>query len=639
MASEAVLSVKRFTLVESTTLSNDQFTAAAKRQWLAGVHRLSLQIVAATAKHPLGSSPPQHMSGITLPLDGLLAVPVSRATSFPLLIKVVAHPSNSPGMALGIATVDPSGFFEADACGDNDGQPLHADPADLSSEPSFAMGRKAYLTVPVFPVAGLRPETVHAVVAIEITWSNGPDGSPARSLMPSNGVSLEHAAGPLRLSTLDLYFPAFCNTADGLVVSNVVCACNVSTSGLWVNIQAYDSSYSATPGGGLVLRPGQRAYFAITFVRKRAQPGQQAAVPLTPTSGKSAPGGFIAAGQSARGSSAPVELFCVEVDTREAHPPVAFRVHDDAPRMPEELTRPYHLWLNGSCLTNRPLPSAEGEYVRAVLPVFSEDAAATASGQPEFNPDSSVSVVPAGAAVAHGVPWHARLSSASVVSGNAADDDAGLDVRDADSGANVRVPAGGRTHHTSASPQRLMVDVANRVCRCSIKLGVIVGTAIPAPRVCGPFQPGYRVVVAATHPSWTVERGETPVVLPHPATGDIDLGAHPIVVRKAVGAEPHQCLRITLMEVTNAAPSGSAVPTVSADDMDEVPIALGVVTVWPLHRSPMIRALPLSLLFLDSFSRYDEMQTTGVALRGSDITFVPVEGGAASQGQPWQRRR
>jgi hypothetical protein len=351
----AVLSVRRFTLVESTTMTNDQFMLAARRQWLVGVHRLSVQIVAAASSHPLGSSPPQHMSGISLPLDGLLTVPVSPSrTSFPLLIKVVAHPGSGPGVVLGIATVDPSKFFT---------QLLAANNTDLgasSSDP--AVPSTLSLTVPVFPNAGLNAMTIYAVVAMELIAAQGGANDP---MSPSGGLNLEYECGPLRLSTLDLYFPAFAQITDGITVSNVICACNTSLVSLWVNVQVNGvGHYTVTPVGGLVLRPGQRAYFAVTYVKRQPQPMS----PRDPN----APQAVVL--PSASGGTDTVEIYCVEVDTSEAHPPTILTVHDDAPRSAEQLCRPFHYWLNGSCLTNRPLPMEEAVYVRSVLPVFSAEA-------------------------------------------------------------------------------------------------------------------------------------------------------------------------------------------------------------------------------------------------------------------------
>jgi hypothetical protein len=123
--------------------------------------------------------------------------------------------------------------------------------------------------------------------------------------------------------------------------------------------------------------------------------------------------------------------------------------------------------------------------------------------------------------------------------------------------------------------------LGSRACRCTLKLGVIAGTAIPVPRICGPYQAGYRAAVTSTDPTWRVEAGETPIVLPHSASGDIDFSMCPFVVRKPASAQPYQCLRVTLMEVLNAAPSAAVLQDLAA--VDKVPIAVGILTLWPLY--------------------------------------------------------
>jgi hypothetical protein len=617
MATSAMLSVKRFSLVESTAMTQEQFGVQAKRQWCVGTHRISVQIIAAASSHPLGSSPPKQMNGIALGLDGMLSMPISPAkTSFPLLVKVVAHPGSGPGIILGIATLDPTHFFTqlagAAARAAVDGNP-HGHGGASVSETSQSFGdlfSASYLhfSVPVYPNTGLNTTTIYGVAAVELT-ALGTAGGPLDSLVHTPGLTLEYCCGPLRLSTVDLYFPQFAQITQGITVSNVICACNVSSVHLWVNVQTTVPHLAATPSGGLVLRPGQRAYFAVTLQAPNtpSSPIPTAASPRDPSPVVLLP--------SAGGSST-VEIYCVEVDTSEAHPPTILTVHDDAPRLPEELTRPYHYWLNGSCLTNRPLPSEEGVYVRSVLPVFAvdgesgDDAAECSTGWV----DVSASVVPAAAAVTPGQPWPARRV---VVDRDSAGLDGSRGAAPSSSAAATRV--------VPSNASRLIVDIGNRACRCTLKMGIIPGAAIPSPRVCGAYQPGYRAIVTATDPTWSVEVGETPVILPHPLTGDIDFSPYPFVVKKAAKAQPHQCLRVTLMEVTNAATNDAEPVPMDPSVLDEVPIAVGILTLYPLHRSAMLRPIAVPLLFLESFSRYDDMASTGLAVRGSDITFVPIE--------------
>jgi hypothetical protein len=57
----------------------------------------------------------------------------------------------------------------------------------------------------------------------------------------------------------------------------------------------------------------------------------------------------------------------------------------------------------------------------------------------------------------------------------------------------------------------------------------------------------------------------------------------PIVVRKTASAQPYQCLRVTLMEVLNAAPSAGGAVLQDLAAVDEVPIAVGSLTLWPLY--------------------------------------------------------
>eukprot|EP00658_Telonema_sp_P-2_P061191 TRINITY_DN49934_c0_g1_i1.p1 TRINITY_DN49934_c0_g1~~TRINITY_DN49934_c0_g1_i1.p1 ORF type:complete len:168 (-),score=21.90 TRINITY_DN49934_c0_g1_i1:112-615(-) len=97
------------------------------------------------------------------------------------------------------------------------------------------------------------------------------------------------------------------------------------------------------PPNGVVVMPGQRAYFSVTWSLEKA-PG-----------------------------TALRDLYEVELlisGGAKPHPSALFRVHMTIPK-DEAVLAPFHYWVNTTCITNRPLhPSQDLPFVRSVLPVF-----------------------------------------------------------------------------------------------------------------------------------------------------------------------------------------------------------------------------------------------------------------------------
>jgi hypothetical protein len=422
----------------------------------------------------------------------------------------------------------------------------------------------------------------------------------------------------LSFSSIDLYFPQYLLDDHSLIVSNVLSMTNVTgrlnkdkKSEVLVKLLCNDGeALKCFPVGGVTIRPNHRAFFSVTFNPRYACGNIPPKLTVTAMatlmpSGKRLP------------------------DTR-------LEVHQAIP-VAEQVFQPYHYWVNGNCVCNRPIHVSDVKYIRSVLPIYlmqldDEKLVVVDKDTGEKTVVTAGGLVASQSSVRDLDPSHSPKTTAKDSSAN------GSEVQNRSLGGrpttNSKPIPGKRSvltvdtkatvgerwedvdpegpddqqyyHDHPVSPTKTTfrsVDVSTAKCLATLNLGVIRG--LPPTLRAKPTR--FRIATLALDPCWIVQNGESGS-LPQDPHGDLYFESTTVVVKKVSGKCSSQFLRFNLIEVIDK-------------DM-EIPIGTGRVLL------PIPTAVPVSLTFsiafhiFSSYSRYDDLPSSGVLMRGVRLKII-----------------
>jgi hypothetical protein len=332
------------------------------------------------------------------------------------------------------------------------------------------------------------------------------------------------------------------------------------------------------PQNGVVVMPGQRAYFSVTW-----------SLGMPP-------------GAALR------DLHEVELlisGGPKPHPSVMFRVHMAIPR-DEAVLAPFHYWVNTTCVTNRPLhPTQDLPFVRSVLPVFL------------FHRQAAL------------------VNDALMGTHTEGDLDADFMIKDCDTGLQRYVAggmagpgaleAGSALFRRGATSEYIPpIDFSDVPCVGTITLGKVVGVPVlysSSINGSSGVAPAFKLTAQMLDSRWAFDNEEDPTaprssvaetVFVYQSVSGVLQWPTTFQFYKAAGASPDQFLRITLVEV-------------SPIDDDEMPVAACVVTIPSLTANEGQR-IPIRTAFyvLDSYSLYDQLPNISLLLKGATIALRPT---------------
>ena len=575
------LTVLRLRFVE-TTGDADAWLQQTKRQWGGGMGgqggrhggpiRLSVRVLSGGGSQALGTSPPQPVAWdqpVPLQLEGLLTVPLPLGVAV-LIFEVLAH------HALGVIPV---------AIG-------HLDVGAVMASTSVSWLQE---TLHLIPCGALTDATVHGILDVAFHRAGAEEPPPC--------TPLDFLFGAVRTSCTDIYFPSIiCTQGDGdttrgaggmssptaakadpeggggmHVVSNVVCVANATDRrriAICVERRSATSTVNAMnlkvlPSDLVFLSPGQKAYMSFTwdpFASSKAT--SSAHIGRTPS----------------------IELDVTDVETGDPFPSAPLVVHFGPPQG-DGLLRPYHYWVNAAVMTNHPLPPFELPFVRSVLPVFLIQLAAD-DGDASPPPDGEGGV--AGQELSLSGSGFARDMDTHEV----------YRVGPVTFGPPVVQMAAHSAAQLLASTARTM-DLTKQGCNVTFSLGVVHGL----PPTDGS---AFHVVLSSLSQGWTVTRGESEFAYQTLPSGTLRWDGLPLAIAKTASATPRPLLRLTLFEASSLTDGG-----------DEIPIAVASIELWPLHHTRIVRTIPLCFAVFDSYSRFDDLESTGLWARGARATLTP----------------
>lgn len=445
-----------------------------------------------------------------------------------------------------------------------------------------------------------------------VPTSRGP--SPGRVHHSSTLCPLDFNFGPVRLSTLRLYFPTcFLNASGDYVVSNVVCAMNntersVLSLQLAVKSRGGERRNTAinpatllvvNPKDAVLVRPQQRAFFSVTW----------------------------GIGQNPVGFNALQESLLVQLTvtgTTTPTQPIELQVQCATPQSDENY--PFHYWVNTTVLSNRAVGEDGGElaYVRSVLPVYlllhgggrSNDDDGSAALVVRNKDQGGMVVLRSGSSMAPVIPessfasgFDGSATMRSALSSSTSSTSRFYDLlrrRGYDVGAPLEVPK---------------LAVAEQRVRCVLHIGFIRGlpmvfsTSSPAAAAVpdgsaassdatsNNTAPAFRVSLSALQPGWTVVKAETSPAY-QTQSGGIYWGGDTLVAIKDRDAPLLQCLRIDLNEVNLL-------------DDDEIPIGCALVSLPAAPNVPQVSQMLTVFYVFDSYSLYDKLNSSSLLLKDS----------------------
>ncbi|CCD14416.1 unnamed protein product, partial [Trypanosoma congolense IL3000] len=419
----------------------------------------------------------------------------------------------------------------------------------------------------LFPTqAAVDCETVYAIAEVEIRSSvcdrchfecfDGP----------------ECVFGPLRLSTVNFYFPSFIlNDSGCYVVSNVLSVFNVTTdAALAIQLvplrDAHDCIY-VEPSCVVTVDPQERVFFSATWKL----------------------GG--------RACMRKLEAQIVVNGSVSPSVPIIINIHNTTPQ-PCTTDVPYHYWLNTTCVTNTQLsPADEFPSFLDLLPAFrlSTDDLKSGTGctvvrdadkRRTLNVDAITIVgAPSGRSLVYSIGENSTSLVTSPFSVQKPNTQIGLKTF----GPNVPT-----------------VNISQKTCQCIVRLGRIRGFPMVsefAASVSSAFQvtitlldqQGWKVVVGETRPQY------------QSASGNIQWEDE-LELWKWPGAKCRQFLRLNLMEVRPY-------------DGDAIPIGAALVSLNSLERIRLRVGFNVAFYVYETYSLYDTLHTSSLLMTDASITF------------------
>lgn len=593
------LHVTRFTLIE-TAEETSQWASRAKDQWggsskpiTIGVTSQSVKRGSTVARSVTYSGKSQGWTGIEWGRGGEgIVVPLPEDPM--LLIEVCAAKHPNRPVAVGV----------------------------LDAQAMLAEGRQfAKYCVHLFQLhAAQDDDTVHALVEVEV-HSSLLDDPPEDNFLP-----LEYNYGSVRVSTVDFYYlPFLLNGSGQYVVSNVMCAMNMTESSSLamqlVPLKEAANYLLPNPSKVITVRPQQRVYFSASYVI------------------------------SQKACMRPMELQLTVNGSQPPSAPIIIKAHVGTPQ-PTATDIAYHYWVNTTCITNRQMmPSQELPLIRAILPVYrfiangpinqtegmivafdkdkGEQVLVSASGVPVAM--SSSASYGGGGGVGGGVGGAGgygsggfnaargfggdlgflaggggALDGMNLTAGNLGDLLGGFTL---DANASFVVQDSSRGHRNLLPSRGPLLNLSQKTCLCTIVLGTIRGFPMVFETATG-ISPSFQVsITLLDQQGWQIVKGET---LPsyQSASGSLRW-TEQLILRKWPGAKATQFMRLNLTEVR-------------PHDSDETPIGAGLISLSSMLRTYALNPMSVAFYVYETYSLYDQLNSPSLLMRDVNLIFSDI---------------